>query len=183
MFQASVGAFNGDIESTNDDVIDDYVLSITATPMEDVSVGFSYISDIADTDLEITGLPSTIDKVAGFGVSASAAYEGFSIEAEYVSAIEEFNILDLDVDVDGNGDKPRAFNLEFAYAVNDQLSVAAKYEGNTDMFDLPESQYGACASYELFEHTVVAIEYLHGEFATAGVADRDVLTTQVAVEF
>lgn len=185
MFSVSVGAFNGHIEDGGADVIENYVLSATVTPMEDVSVGFSYISNIAETerDFGLLGVDTVIDKVAGFGVSASVAFQGFSIEGEYVSAVEEFDVLDLDIDVDGNGDKPSAFNLEVAYQVNDKIEVAAKYEGNTDMFDLPENQFGVVASYELFEHTALGVEYLHGEFATAGTEDRDLFTTQLAVEF
>ncbi len=185
MFSVSAGAFNGHIEDGGADVIENYVLSATITPMEDVSVGFSYISNIAETERDFTlvGVDTVIDKVAGFGVSASAAYQGFSIEGEYVSALEDFNVADLDDDGDLNGDKPSAFNVELAYALNDRLSVAAKYEGNTDMFDLPETQYGVCATYEIFEHTSLGVEFLHGEFATAATEDRELFTTQLAVEF
>ncbi|MBE9531267.1 MAG: LbtU family siderophore porin [Proteobacteria bacterium] len=182
IFSGSIAIFNGGIDDTNDDVIDDYVLSVTATPRKDLTVGASLISDIAEGDLGLTGA-STIDKVAGIGFSATFEIDRFTIEGEYIGALEDFNVADLDVDGDGNGDRPSAFNLEVAYAVNDRLSVAGKYEANNDMFDFPESQIGAVASYELYDHTAVAIELLHGEFAMANLDDRDVLTAQIAVEF
>ena len=40
IFSGSVAIFNGDVDDTNDDVIDDFVLSVTATPREDLSVRF-----------------------------------------------------------------------------------------------------------------------------------------------
>ena len=46
---------------------------------------------------------------------------------------------------------------------------------------LPEEQYGAVITYSLFENTAIALEYLHGEFENDD--ERDLLTTQLAVEF
>ncbi|MEE9542283.1 MAG: hypothetical protein V3V95_00685, partial [Thermodesulfobacteriota bacterium] len=127
------------------------------------------------------------DSVGGIGLSATYVYDRFTIEFEYVGALEDFNVNDLNDDGDGNGDRPSAFNLEVAYQLNDKTEIAGKYESSSEMFDQPESQVGAVASYELFPHTAVAIEYLFGEydssFATAGAEDRHLLTGQIAVEF
>jgi hypothetical protein len=46
---------------------------------------------------------------------------------------------------------------------------------------LPEDQYGAAVTYGLFENTSLSLEYLHGEFENDD--ERDLLTTQLAVEF
>lgn len=60
--------------------------------------------------------------------------------------------------------------------------LAARYEGGDELGDfLPENQYGAAVTYSLFENTSIALEYLHGEFANDD--ERDLLTTQLAVEF
>ncbi len=186
IFSGSVGIFNGDIDSNKENVIDDFVLSVTATPMKDLTVGVSYITDIAEGDIGLTTNPD-VDSVGGIGLSATYVYDRFTIEFEYVGALEDFNVNDLNDDGDGNGDRPSAFNLEVAYQLNDKTEIAGKYESSSEMFDQPESQVGAVASYELFPHTAVAIEYLFGEydssFATAGAEDRHLLTGQIAVEF
>ena len=78
---------------------------------------------------------------------------------------------------------PAAFNLELAYQVNERLTVAGKYEGSSDLPALPERQVGLAASYEIFAHTALALEYLYGTFESAAIKDRSLLTGQVAVKF
>lgn len=183
IFSGSVGIFNGDVdEAGEENVISDYVLSVSATPIEDLALGFSYISDISDSDQGLTGA-TVADTVAGIALSATFTYDKFTIDFEYVGALEDFNVADLDADTNGSGDRPTAFNFEVAYQLNDKTEVAGKYEGNDEFFAFPDSQIGAVASYELFPHTAVAVEYLFGEFDTAGMEDRHLFTAQLAVEF
>ncbi len=107
---------------------------------------------------------------------------GVKFDAEYITAAKRFDAADLDADSDGEGDKPAAWNIELAYDVSERLEVAAKYEGNRDLPDFPESQYGVAASYGLYENVALAIEYLHGKFSD-GAGERDAVTAQLAVEF
>ncbi len=191
MFDVSLSVFNGDIdELTGDDEIGSMVGSIVFTLPENsvpdfgLSMGVSYITNIADSD----GLSGEVaagalnDYVPGLGVFASASImDKFFIEAEYLGATDSFAPGELSFD-NGLAYKPRAYNFEFAYAMNDELEMGVRYEGGKDLGDfLPEKQYGLVLSYSIFENTSLGIEFLHGEFENND--ERDLITTQFAVEF
>ena len=200
--EVSVGAFNGDVhkgfaEGSDDENIEDWFASVTVTPSENITFGVSYISDIADTDFEIMavykeedGRPADewhayvndedVDAISAF---ISATFGPITIDAEYLGALDNFEVLDLDVDGDGKGDEPTTFNLEVAFAVSDRLEVAAKVEGNDEFFDLPDEVFGVAASYELFEHTALTVEWLTGEWDNVAGDEVTVVGAQLGIEF
>ncbi len=191
MTEICVAVFNGDIDETGDDNhIRSFVGSATFTLPENsvsglgLSMGVSYISNIADSDgLEGEISTGTIDdEVAGFSAFLSASLmDRFFLEAEYVGALDEFEAGELSFD-DGNELQPTTWNFELAYVATETLEVALRCEGGDDLGDfLPEIQYGAVVAYSLFENTTLALEYLHGEFENDD--EQDLITTQLAIEF
>jgi len=191
----SVSAFNGDIDETGEDNhIESYVASASfSLPEETVSnlgirAGVSYISNIADSDGlqdyldEEYGVDEIKDYISGWSVFLSVSFmDKLFFEAEYVGATDNFEESDLGLDP-GVKFEPKTWNFELAYAATDQLEVAVKYEGGDDLGNiLPEDQYGAAVTYGLFKNTSIAFEYLHGEFENDD--ERDLITTQLAVEF
>lgn len=183
MVEAAVGAFNGSVNETgDDDKVDEWYASLTVSPAEPVVAGAYYLSDIAETNLEVLGSGPVAETKGGWGAFVIFGWRGIKVDAEYVSAVERFSQAVLDADSDGRGDKPSAFNIEVAYDITDWIEVAAKYEGTDDLPDLPEEQYGVAASFGVYENVAVTVEYLHGEFSGAG-GERDLGTAQLAVEF
>ncbi|MFW6179839.1 MAG: LbtU family siderophore porin, partial [Desulfohalobiaceae bacterium] len=190
MFDIGLAVFNGDVEEADsDDHIESYVanaavsLPESALPGLKMSFGGSYISNIADSDgLEGEVSGDLKDYVPGLGAFLSLAYmERIFLEAEYVSALDEFEAGELGFDA-GQQMEPQTWNFELAFAPADRWTLAARYEGGDDLGDfLPQTQYGAAVSYSLFENTALALEYLHGEFENDDEYDR--ITTQLAVEF
>lgn len=194
VFDLSVGTFNGDVvEPGDDDKVDDYVASLTVTPVEGISFGASYISDIADTDGDITSVTAPVagevsDIIAGYSAFVSASFGPLTIDAEYLAAADNFEPADLDNENgdgtgDGSGDQPVTFNVEVAYAVSDVLEVAVRYEGNEELFDLPETRYGLALAYGLHENTTLSFEYLAGEYDNVASDKVSSVTAQLAVEF
>jgi len=188
----SVSAFNGDIDEIGEDNhIESYVANVSfSVPQElisnfGISAGVSYISNIADSDNlqdEILSPDGIKDYVDGFNAFLSIYFmDKFFFECEYLGALDEFEAGELSFD-GGKEFQPETWNFELAYAATDRLEVAVKYEGGDDLGDfLPEDQYGAAVTYGLFEGTSLSFEYLHGEFENDD--ERDLLTTQLAVEF
>ncbi|RZB37164.1 MAG: hypothetical protein SRB2_01433 [Desulfobacteraceae bacterium Eth-SRB2] len=186
----SVSAFNGDIDEIGEDNhIESYVAGVSfSVPRELISNfgiagGVSYISNIADSDGLEGETPGEIkDYVGGFNAFVSISFmDKFFLECEYLGALDEFEAGELSFD-GGKKFQPETWNFELAYAATDRLEVAVKYEGGDDLGDfLPEDQYGAAVTYGLFENTSLSLEYLHGEFENDD--ERDLLTTQLAVEF
>lgn len=193
MFDISTAVFNGDINEAGDnDHVDTWVASALFTLPEDkvpdfgLVLGASYISNIADSDGLTDALDAKFgtdeikDYVGGFHGFAMLSYlDRFSFLAEYVTAMEDFDENDVGP---GNDFKPSAWNLEAAFVPIDKMTVAVRYEGSDNTRNLlPETQYGAAVSYEIFDYTTLAVEYLHGEFENDD--SIDVVTAQLAVEF
>jgi len=180
VFEFSAAIFNGSVDRAGEDEIVDYILSVTASPAEWLTLGASYLSDLSDTDGDYTGFATSgtalSHVVAAYHLYVSYHLNRISFEAEAVGAVESFDAADIAAE-----DRPFTYNLEFAYGPDDSWEVAVRFEGNDDFATFPERQYGIAASYGLFEYTTIAFEYLHGEFRSG--ADRDMVTAQLAFEF
>ncbi len=196
LLKLSVGAFNGDINKTEEhDRIDNYLASAcftlpeTAVPNLNLTAGISWISNIADSN----GLQEVIeDEAIRFGDAPIKHYingfntflivsflDRFCFNAEYVGAMDDITVHADDFDLIA---KPEAWTIELACDVNDSLNLAVCYEGSDDCGDfLPKKQFGGVASYELFKHTSVAFEYLYGKYDNKD--KRHLLTTLLAIEF
>lgn len=191
MVELSFGVFNGDIdEAGKDDHIDSFVAGAVFTLPEEavpglaLAAGASWISNIADSDVltDEIAVDGIADKVDGINAFLTATLnERWTLIAEYLGALDEFEAGELAFD-EGEALEPKTWNFEIGCAVTDALTLAAKYEGGDDLGGLlPDSQYGAVASYALFENTTLALEYLHGEFENDD--ERDLVTAQLAFEF
>ncbi len=184
-----LAAFNGDVDKAgDDDRIDDYVAAVVVSPQlgfEDfgLTAGLSYISNIGDSDGLEGETPGQLeDNVPGLGGFVSVAFQDrFFMEGEFVTATDHFQAGELSFD-NGEQAEPETWNLEAAFLATDDLEVALRYEGSSDLGDfLPEKRYGAALAYALFENTTLAVEYLRGSFENNDEAD--VLTTQLGIEF
>ncbi len=184
------GTFNGDVmeASETEEKINVYFAAVDYSTDEDaempISAGLSYISSIADSDgLEgALATPGTVDSsVAGYAAHASVGFGMVTVIAEYVSAASEFKANDFDGITEEI--KPQAYNLEVGLDVNDKTSVAFRYGGSKDTPELFETVMAAAVSYELYESTTIAAEYLTGSFEDDSVDDTTALTFQLAVGF
>ena len=188
--ELSAAIFNGDIDETGDDdhmnsLAGSVVLSLPEGVVPDLALtaGVSYLSNIADSDGLEGETPGTVsDSVGGFSAFLSASFrDKVFVEIEYLGATDDFAAGELSFD-GGSTFAPRAWNIEVALAPVEGIELAARYEGSDDLGDFaPESQYGVALSYDLFESTSLAFEYLHATFQNND--ERDLLTTQLAVEF
>lgn len=181
----SVGAFNADIDETGDDDTINAYVAATRISLPNITFGAAYISTLAEGGLEddiADNIGTLQDHVPGYSLFASVSLaDKFFIEGEYVAALETFEPGELSFD-GGRALEPKAWNFELAYAATDRLEAALRYEGSEDGGDwIPENQYGAVVSYGIFQHTTLAVEYLHGEFENDD--ERDAIVAQLAVEF
>ena len=119
--------------------------------------------------------------MAGFSGYLSAQVAQVALEFEYLAATDDFDVALLPFS-DLSGQRPEAWNLELAWMPNDNIQIAARYEEAED-FQQDMQRYGATVSYGLFDHAVVALEYLNS--AADAVADdsTDTVTAQLALEF
>jgi hypothetical protein len=187
LWTLQAGTFSGETDTSGDhDTIDSWVAALEARPFETLSFGISLISDLAESDLELVaddeeGEDLYSSSVMGASAWLSWQFGQFGFEAEYLTALDKFDreLLGL---TDLTGRRPSAWNLELAWMPNDRWQVAGRFE-QADDFQDDVTRYGGTVSYGLFEHAVLALEYLHGD-AKGPDADPDhTVTAQLAFEF
>jgi hypothetical protein len=185
LWTLQAGAFSGETDTRGDnDTIDSWVAALEVRPMEALSFGISLISDLAESDLELV-VDEDLYSSSVMGGSAWLSWQfgQFGFEAEYLTALSKFDWeLVLAGETDLTGRRPSAWNLELAWMPNDRWQVAGRFE-QADDFQDDVTRYGGTVSYGLFEHAVLALEYLHGD-AKGPDADPDhTVTAQLAFEF
>ena len=219
-FYGSVYAFNGDIneEGENDD-IDTFGANLGFAMEKDaigLDVGVDYINNIGDTDglgdhladrteeidlalhgggfvtteVGIDGADEIDDYVDGLSLHAILAMGPFTLIGEYVAALDDFEVDEINFDNDGA--EPEAWNVEAAFTTelfSRETTFALGYQGTDEALalGLPEDLYIGSVSMEIFDHTSLAFEYFHAEDYDTDDGgtddDADVATVQLAVEF
>ena len=119
--ELSGGGFNGDVGEANDgDKIKNFFGSVTLTPLEYITMGAYYLSNIGDSDGLSDSVPATlIDKIAGIGGFVSLNSGELlpilvMVEGEWLGALNNFAASELEAGGSGGGDTPRAYNVEVA---------------------------------------------------------------------
>ncbi len=206
-FSIGVGGYNATVHARSDtgSNLNTFFARLNITPPAEllggvaVTLGFAYTNNIATNNglgdvvagtlvpddtgaLAPSGDNTLASLVGGYSASILVEYGMFSLAAEYITAASSFTAADLTMDNGAASPRPRAFNIELAITPVEPLTIAVRYGGSRDMFDLyPESQYGIAASYQLLEHVTLALQYLHNRFSNDD--QSDLVSGQLAVEF
>ena len=146
----------------------DWAASLESQPSEQISVGLSYQSDLADSDERLLAdygdrFARKVDALGGY-IRWSA--EEFELTFEALGALHSFAELEAD------RNKPLAWNLELIHPLPADLQLAWRLEGSRELEDQPEIQAGVALIWEPAEHLSITIEYLHGKFKK-GLANDD----------
>ncbi len=178
------GFFNGDTDTDGDDNhIDNFVASFELMPTDNLAFGISYINDLAESDNELVQDATLYSSnVAAASAFLAAQYGQFGLEVEFLAALDDFDSELIAVGEDLTGKKPKAWNLELAWMPTERVQLAARYEEANDFQD-DVKRYGMTASYGLFEHVVIALEYLRADSNADEDDKTDNLTAQLAMEF
>ncbi len=177
---ASFGAFEGSVDD-GDDGFDSWVASIEAAPHEGVTLGASYISDLAESDAELVQDERLYrDAVAGWSAFVALRHGDFGLTAEYLAAVDRFKPEQVEGGEDLTGRRPQAWNLELTWQVLEQLQLTGRYEEAND-YRADLRRYGASSSYGLCDYALLAVEYLHAD--ARGEETSHTLMAQLAVEF
>jgi hypothetical protein len=179
-----VGAFNGDTDPDGDkNNIDSGVVSLDVAVGEKINVGGSYISDLAESDIELVPDASLYSSsVAAASAFLSARWGKFEFEAEYLTALEDFDFALVAVGEDLTGQRPEVWRMELAWMPSDRIQMATRYEQAKDFKD-DVRRYGATGTYGLHEHVVVALEYLHADAKVDEDDPVNTITAQLVLEF
>jgi hypothetical protein len=178
------GVFKGSTDPVGDqNHIDSWVASLEFSLGENLGFGASYLSDLAESGNELVQDPALFgNSVAGASAFLSARCGRFGLEVEYLGALEDFDAALVAVGADLTGRHPEAWNLELVWVPMEQLQLAARYEQAED-FQHDVQRYGATVSYGLYDHAIVALEYLFVDTDVAADHPVNLVTAQLALEY
>ncbi|MCK5841978.1 MAG: LbtU family siderophore porin [Candidatus Sabulitectum sp.] len=182
MFEVAAGVFNGNIdESDADNKPDNFFASAAFVPFAGTSTSISWISDMGEAGLEdyFSTLPDSTPymNVAGIDLGLSSELGLFTVELEYVTALEEWQSHP------GSSDpiKPSSWNTEVACSLNDIYGIAVRYEGSSDFPGQPEARYGVAGNFQIRENLSLSLEYLIADFDNND-DDPSTITAKLALE-
>ncbi len=186
--EASLAVFNGDSDPDGkNNVIDGVAASLTVNPVKPLELGVSYISDLAETDIELIKGTTYARSVDGISAFATLDLGPVTLSGEYLTALKTFTAGEVAAAAGASGElsgeKPQAFFLEARGELTENLSYAVRYE-NSDDFEDDLRRYGATCSWSFAKNTALSLEYL---FSDAGdnpdTNTSHTVTAQLAVEF
>jgi hypothetical protein len=155
-----------------------------------ITVGASYISNIADSDglTDALDVEELEDYVGGFDAYLHMELAGAFFLAEYMGATEEFDPSEL-AEEDGDGARPAVWNIEAGYNWNwwRNLEICLKYAGSDEAVGLgfPEHRAGIDFNQELYDGVTVSLGYLYDHYEDDDAEERDhrnVVFGQLALE-
>jgi len=191
----NAGAFRGDVKEGGggDAAIDDFYASATFAPVAQVKLGAYWFSDLMETynlsrvGEDIADLPG-YEKHGGAGAFVNLYLGSFTVNAEYVSALNGYHL-------DSGDYVPAAFNLEGSVQICEKVVVGLKYEASDDLYatvdqrgplkfgdKFPGQSYGVVVSWAFQEHATVSAEYLHAE-ELDNDARGELATVQLSLAF
>ena len=203
-FSVSGYAFNGDMDETGENnQVESYGFDANYSFDDekgfDILIGASYISNIADSD-GLTdslgdddrhgglGLEEIDDYVDGFDAYLHAGYAGFFVDAEYMTALDNFEPDELANDF-GKAE-PEVWNFEVGYNLDwgKNLEIVLKYAGSdeAEALGFPEKRYGICLNQEVYKGVIASAAYLYDDYEkddVNGSRRRNVVYGQIAIEF
>jgi hypothetical protein len=186
-------AFNGDMDSTEEDHLDNGGLRLDLGVAGAWSAGISYLSDVSDADavstvLQDLGIERVRDDVPAYGAHLLLNHGTASLAAEYLEA-GTFEVTELAFD--GAGAAPAAWRVEAGYGftlAGREASVAAGYQQTREALalGLPAQRYALGLSVQLMDAAALGFEYAHDsdyDRADGGSGETcRTLTAQLAVQ-
>lgn len=156
-------------------------------PASSVTLGLSYVSDLADAmdsviDPEDLPYSKKVDALSGYAVFGFGDFEG---NLEFVNALDNFP------DLEGDRNRPEAWNAEMAYYPADQIEIAIRFEASREIEDAPKYRAGFGGAWWFSEHAVFRLEYLYGRYQRDLAQDdleqtldsEHLVAGQISVEF
>ncbi len=147
----------------------DWTLSMEAWPQENLALGFSYLTDLADADsrLLVDNDNRFVRKVPGLSGYILWINDNFELTFEALGATRSF------IELEADRDQPWAWNLELGLFPHRHFDLALRIEGSRELEDEPYLQYGAAVTFLVHRYVTVTMEYLHGRFRGDLATDVD----------
>ena len=138
----------------------DWSAGIEAWPSDALSVGISYLSDLADSNQRLLSEHQNryLNKVPAISGYVLWEAEKYEVSLEVLGALESFDELDPD------RDQPWAANLEFTHFMTPEFDWTVRIEGSRELENAPAWQLGLAVNYKILKNVFITVEGLHGFF-------------------
>lgn len=177
------GLFKGGVDNGDEHHVNHWTVALSVTPLPQLEIGLSYINDLAESGAELV----TVDDLYSDDVSAASVYlawemEQFGFNAEYLTALDDFEADIVAAGESLTGKRPQTLNIEIAWLPAEHWQIAARFEQADDFLNDPR-RYGGAASYGISDNLVVALEYLYTDFKEDSESEEQSLVGQIALAF
>ena len=161
--------YNG--EAKDGDDIDGFLARLDLQINDDLSVGASINSNMANSDTlaeEITGISADglDDAISGLTANISYGFAKFQFDAEYITALEEFDAADLGF-AGGGEYEPQIFTFEAKYDLGGDSHIAGRIEVGDDGAGLiAENTFGVIYKTPVLDYLTFEAEFQRAEYET-----------------
>jgi hypothetical protein len=147
-------------ESDGNDRGLDWAFALEAWPQQNLALGLSYLTDLADADSRLLADNDNhyVRKVPGVSGYLLWIDKHFELTFEALAATRSF------VELETDRDQPWAWNLELALFPHKRFDLALRIEGSRELEDEPHLQYGAAVTVLVHRYVTLTLEYLHGRY-------------------
>jgi hypothetical protein len=162
LFDAALGVYRGrEREQGGGSGTFDWALAMDFFPTESLSLGWSYVTDLADSDARLLEDVEdlSIEKSPGISAYISRLGKRLDLSAEIVAATRPLDGLEPD------RNQPVAWNLELAHLIGRRYEVAFRLEGSRELEDEPERRIGVAGTVRLGKRASLTAEYLRGWYS------------------
>lgn len=170
VLELSASAYRGRARSAGQRGSDiDYVIAGELWSEESLTMGMSYITDLADSDEKLLSDTSNFFQRKVPALSGYVLWKGGKYEAtfEYSKALTSFLELDRD------RDQPSAWNTEVVLYVLENVDLAFRIEGSDELEDAPALRGGVAVTWLVHDKATVTLEALRGRFKKEFVTDDE----------
>ena len=169
--EGSLFAYSGDARKYDDDNDLDWGFAIEGT-LNFGTAGFSFISDLADSD---EGLLSDEGdrynkRVSGLSAFGVTGIDPFEMTLEMVWALDGFEELGRD------RNKPSAWNVELGFYPQGNFDWSLRLEGSREIEGAPKWRTGASLTWRVTQNATLTFEYLYSRYnerLAADIQERD----------
>ena len=134
-----------------------------------LNVGAGYISNLAESDEEYLREENNAfqNKVGAWNAYAVYEADNWAASSEILQATDSFREFERSVN------KPKAWNLESAYFVNNDVEIALRYERSDELIDEAQEKYGIALTWHLANKVSFTAEYLRANYKKGFVEEDD----------
>lgn len=159
----------------------DWGFSVNYTPVDTITTGLSYVSDLSESEENLLeGYLVYQNVVDAIAVYANFEFEDFETSIELIQALDSFTELDAD------RNKPTAWNLEFTFSPSHNIQLALRVEGSEELEDAAERQIAVNGTYYVTKNIIAAIEVAEASYKKGFAEDLNEneldRQTQIAAE-